>query len=100
LLLRATHDVAPFWDAVTTSLSLAAQWLLNAKRIENWVFWIAADCIYVPLYAVKRLDLTAVVYVLFLVMCVAGIRSWKGVLNRRRTDELAASTPAAVGASL
>jgi hypothetical protein len=41
-----------------------------------------------------------VVYVLFLVMCVAGIRSWKGVLNRRRTDELAASTPAAVGASL
>jgi nicotinamide mononucleotide transporter len=80
LLLRATHDVAPFWDAVTTCLSLAAQWLLNGKRIENWLFWIAADCIYIPLYVVKRLDLTAIVYVLFLSMCIAGIRAWRTAL--------------------
>jgi nicotinamide mononucleotide transporter len=81
LLLRATHDVAPFWDAITTCLSLAAQWLLNGKRIENWVFWMAADCIYIPLYFVKQLDLTAIVCVLFLSMCVAGIRAWRAAMR-------------------
>jgi nicotinamide mononucleotide transporter len=80
LVLRAAHDVAPFWDALTTALSLAAQLLLNLKRIENWAFWIAADLIYVPLYAVKRLDLTAIVYVLFLGLCFAGVRAWRRAL--------------------
>jgi nicotinamide mononucleotide transporter len=80
LALRAAHDIAPFWDALTTALSLAAQFLLNLKRIENWAFWIAADLIYVPLYAVKRLDLTAIVYVLFLGLCAVGTATWRRAL--------------------
>lgn len=75
-LLRAAHDSAPFWDALTTALSLAAQWLLNARKVETWWFWIAADCIYVPLYFVRDLTLTGVVYVLFLGLAVAGLRAW------------------------
>jgi nicotinamide mononucleotide transporter len=81
VLLGAAHDIAPFWDALTTSLSLVAQFLLNWKKIENWWFWIAADVIYIPLYVVKHLDLTAIVYVLFLVMCTAGLRAWRRILN-------------------
>ncbi len=80
-VLREAHDVAPFWDALTTSVSLAAQFLLNCKKIENWAFWIAADLVYVPLYLVKRLDLTALVYVLFLAMCFAGVRAWRSALR-------------------
>jgi nicotinamide mononucleotide transporter len=57
-------------------LSVAAQWLLNTKKIENWAWWMAADCIYIPLYFVKRLDLTGIVYVMFLAMCIAGVRAW------------------------
>lgn len=89
-LLSDVHDIAPFWDALTTALSLVAQFLLNCKRIENWAFWIAADLIYIPLYVVKRLDLTAVVYVMFLAMCGAGVAVWRGAL---RSD--AAATPGA-----
>jgi nicotinamide mononucleotide transporter len=76
VVLRDAHDVAPFWDALTTSLSLAAQYLLNTKRVETWVFWIAADVVYVPLYFSKRLDLTGIVYVLFLALAVTGLRAW------------------------
>ncbi len=77
VLLSRAHDIAPLWDALTTALSLAAQWLLNAKQIENWYFWIAADLVYIPLYTVKALDLTAVVYTLLLGMCLFGLRAWR-----------------------
>ncbi|GAB3260848.1 nicotinamide riboside transporter PnuC [Kineosporia babensis] len=77
VLLRAADDVSPFWDALTTALALAAQWLLNTRRIATWYFWIAADCIYVPLYASQGLYLTAVIYVLFLGLCLNGLRLWR-----------------------
>lgn len=83
-LLRSVHDAAPFLDALTTSLSLVAQWLLNGKWIESWYFWIAADSIYVPLYLSRGLNLTAVVYLLFLLMCVAGLRAWSRQSTERR----------------
>jgi nicotinamide mononucleotide transporter len=81
VLLEAAHDIAPFWDALTMAVSLAAQFLLNCKKIENWAFWIAADLVYIPLYVVKRLDLTAVVYVLFLAMPLAGLSGWRRLLR-------------------
>ncbi len=77
VILRAADDVSPFWDALTTALSLVAQWLLNTRRIATWYFWIAADLIYIPLYAGKDLYLTAVIYVLFLGLCLNGLRLWR-----------------------
>lgn len=88
-LLRAVHDSAPLLDALTTSLSLVAQWLLNGKWLQTWYFWITADCIYVPLYLSRGLNLTAVVYTLFLALCVAGLRAWARELETFRNCERA-----------
>ncbi len=96
LLLRAAHDSAPFWDALTTCLSLAAQWLLNTKKVETWWFWAVADCIYIPLYVSKGLYLTGLVYVLFLTMCIAGARAWMNA-HDRLADEVASKSPTAAG---
>ncbi len=95
VLLRAAHDVAPFWDGLTTAISLAAQFLLNCKKIENWALWVTADLIYVPLYVVKRLDLTAIVYVLFLGMCALGAAAWRRALQASRRASLLAAPVAA-----
>ena len=76
-VLRAAHGAAPGWDALTTSMSLGAQLLLNLKRLETWYVWIAVDVIYVPLYLSRDLNLTALVYVVFLVLCVQGWRQWR-----------------------
>jgi nicotinamide mononucleotide transporter len=81
VLLTHAADIAPFWDALTTAVSLAAQWLLNLKLFETWYFWIAADVVYIPLYFVKVLYLTGIVYVIFLGMCVAGVRAWQRQLR-------------------
>lgn len=75
-ILRHAHDIAPWWDALTTGLSVSAQSLLNFKRIQNWFFWIVADLIYIPLYFAKDLYLTGIVYMCFLTLCMFGLRAW------------------------
>jgi nicotinamide mononucleotide transporter len=96
VVLTRAGDIAPFWDALTTALSLAAQWLLNRKQFENWGFWIAADVVYVPLYFVKALYLTGIVYVLFLSLCLLGLRVWHRELaaGRQGTDAPYTAVPA------
>jgi nicotinamide mononucleotide transporter len=83
-ILRSANDIAPFWDALTTALSLGAQFLLNFKKIQNWYLWIAADLIYIPLYFTKNLYLTGIVYICFLAMCFAGVYQW---VQRRELSE-------------
>jgi len=77
LTLRHVGGSASFFDALTTSISLCAQWLLNRKYVENWYAWIAADLVYVPLYTYKGLYLTAGLYAVFLVMATLGLLRWR-----------------------
>ena len=76
LLGRYTDTDVPWWDAGPTISSLIAQWLLTRKKLENWWVWIATDLAYVPLYAYKKLYLTAGLYGVFLLLCVLGARRW------------------------
>jgi nicotinamide mononucleotide transporter len=82
-LLSQYGSSASFWDALTTSLSLCAQWLLTRKRLENWWFWIVVDIIYVPLYLYKDLYLTAILYAVFLCMAILGLRRWQSVMCKQ-----------------
>lgn len=85
-VLVNSNDVAPFWDASTTSLSLGAQALLNFKKIQNWYLWIVADIIYIPLYFFKDLYLTAGVYMIFLCLATAGLLRWRRVRDEQTTQ--------------
>ncbi|MFD9575608.1 nicotinamide riboside transporter PnuC [Streptomyces sp. NPDC059982] len=81
LLLGAVSDsTVPFWDALTTGLSLMATYGQCRKLLESWWLWIAADLVYVPLYLYKGLYLTSVLYVAFLALCVAGLIGWRRTL--------------------
>lgn len=79
--LQYVGGSASFWDALTTSISLASQWMLNRKQLESWLGWIVVDAIYIPLYVSKGLYLTAILYAIFLCMAVIGWRQWFRTLS-------------------
>lgn len=84
LLDHATDSTVPFWDALTTALSLTATYGQCRKLVESWWLWIAADVVYIPLYAYKELYLTSLLYVGFLTLCLIGLRNWKRDLAGQR----------------
>lgn len=83
ILRRYTDSQVPFWDGLTTALSLTAQYMLSRKLLENWFVWMSADVIYVALYCYKSLYLTGVLYIVFFAMCVAGFAGWRKSLALR-----------------
>lgn len=85
-VLREAHGAYPIPDATTTSLSVAAQFLLSFKVIENWYLWIVADLIYIPLYFAKNLYFTSILYVIFMAICVMGLRHWKKVKAEQNSN--------------
>jgi nicotinamide mononucleotide transporter len=87
VILQRIDDSAPFWDGLTTVMSLIAQYMLTRKLIENWYVWLSADVIYVALYAYKHLYLTSGLYVIFFVMCCAGLAQWRASLRQSAVAE-------------
>ena len=83
VLHEYTDSTVAGWDALTTAMSLVAQFMLSRKWIANWWLWIAVDLIYIPLYIQKGLWLTAGLYAVFLAMCIAGLIEWQ----KARTDK-------------
>jgi Nicotinamide mononucleotide transporter len=83
-LQRYTDTDVPHMDGFLTAGSLVGQFLLSRKKLENWLVWIAVDVLYVGLYLYKHLTLTAILYALFVLMAMAGWRSWQRALADMR----------------
>ena len=81
---RFTASTVPWPDAFTTAVSLLATYGQTRKLVESWWLWIAVDVVYIPLYGYKDLWLTAVLYTVFLALCVLGLRSWRTALHAQR----------------
>lgn len=76
LLFSLTDASLPFIDSFCMSCSLVAQFLLARKVLENWLIWIFVDLIYVGIYLFKSLDLTAIMYGIYVYIAFIGYRDW------------------------
>ncbi|UVW27534.1 nicotinamide riboside transporter PnuC [Massilia sp. H6] len=79
---RFTDTDVPHADGFLTAGSLLGQLLLGRKKVENWIVWIVVDVLYVGLYVFKGLNLTAVLYALFVVLACIGLRAWSTIARR------------------
>jgi len=78
LFLRGFTDTdVPWWDALPTAGSVAGQWLLGRKYVQNWPVWVAVNVVSVGLFAWKGLWLTTVLYALFTLLALWGWRQWQ-----------------------
>lgn len=75
-------DWANYTDIITTSLFLVGMYFMAKRNIENWIFWIVADFICIPMMIYKGLGITAIQYIIFTAMAIIGYIEWKKSLVR------------------
>jgi nicotinamide mononucleotide transporter len=73
-----------YTDILTTAIFFVGQWLMSKRKVENWLYWIVGDSISVPLYFLKGLTFTALLYLAMTILAVFGYRSWKKIFNNNR----------------
>lgn len=67
----------PIIDAITTTSSFMAMWLLSRKRSESWIYWIAVDVVAIWLYYIKDVKFLSLLYAILLGIAINGWISWK-----------------------
>ena len=77
VVLRNTDSDVIFLDSITTAFSLTAMLLLARRKLENWIYWILADIIYIPLFIYKELYVTSLQYFVFLALAISGYFLWR-----------------------
>ncbi len=83
LLMTVASSDAASLDALTTAMSLVGIWLQTRRAVENWLWWLVADVIYVALYIYKDLYITAVLYGIFIVLAWQGWQAWKATIEQQ-----------------
>lgn len=82
-----TPTNVPYIDGFCTAISFIAQILMTRKVLQNWALWIFVDICYVPLYVYKNLYVTAILYVILLVLATLGHLDWqKEYRGSKRSD--------------
>ena len=83
ILKNFTDSDVPWGDAFTTAASIVATWMLARKILEHWLVWIVVDLVAAGLYLYKELYPTALLYIVYSVIAVAGYIQWKKKMEER-----------------
>jgi nicotinamide mononucleotide transporter len=76
-ILIMTGDKSPYFDGITTSLSLIAMTLLAKRKIDTWLYWIIADVLFVFFFLNEEQYLSSITYFVFLILAITGLKQWK-----------------------
>ena len=77
LLDNRTDAALPYLDSLTTWGAVVATWMVTAKLLENWLYWVVIDFCSIYLYVERGLSLTAGLFALYVVLAVAGYFMWR-----------------------
>ncbi len=77
VLKNYTDSNVPVADALATSFSLIATWMLARKILEHWLIWIFVDIFSIGLFWYKELYPTVFLFAVYTVMAIVGFIEWK-----------------------
>jgi nicotinamide mononucleotide transporter len=83
-LRRETHAAWPYLDSATTWTSLFATWLVARLKLENWLYWIAADAVTMFLFAAQGHPFSSGLFATYMVIALFGYREWLQKYRRQR----------------
>jgi nicotinamide mononucleotide transporter len=70
------YSSSPFLDSLLFTTGLLATWLVARVHLENWLYWIVIDALSIVLFLSQGLVMVALLFAIYLVMAVLGLRSW------------------------
>ncbi|MFK8163951.1 MAG: nicotinamide riboside transporter PnuC [Lewinella sp.] len=76
---------ATYPDAITTVFSVITTFLLIGRRLENWLYWIVIDSVYVWIYSGTGAILFAAMMIVNIGMACYGFVQWRG--GMRKTEQ-------------
>ena len=79
-LARFTPAANPFIDSMLSWASVFTTFLVARKVYENWYWWLLIDSVSMCLYFTRHLYLTMLLYGVYVVLCVVGMREWRRTL--------------------
>jgi len=76
LLTRYSDAAFPYVDSLTTWSAIWATFLVARKVLENWWYWLLIDVASIFIYWSRDLHLTALLFVIYVVMIPFGLIAW------------------------
>jgi len=89
LLSTFTDAAFPFIDAATTFGAIWATFLVARKVLENWWYWLVIDLTNVAVYWARGLELTSLLFVIYVIMIPFGLIAWSRSYRRTTGLQLA-----------
>jgi nicotinamide mononucleotide transporter len=89
-LSRYTDAAYPYVDSATTYAAVWSTFLVARKVLENWWYWLVIDAVSIFLYWSRGLELTALLFVLYVLMIPFGLYSWTRSVRRAAAVPVAA----------
>jgi nicotinamide mononucleotide transporter len=75
-VMSRTDAAFPYVDSFTTVAAIVTTYMVARKVLENWLYWFVIDSISVFVYLARDLALTALLFSIYLVLIVIGMRRW------------------------
>ena len=76
-----TDAVYPYIDSMTTFAAIWATFLVARKVLENWWYWLVIDIASLFIYWDRELQLTSMLFLLYVCMIPVGYVSWRRSMN-------------------
>lgn len=74
---NVTRAAATYPDAITTIFSIMTTFLLVGRRLENWLYWVVIDVVYVWIYFGQNARLFAAMMVINVGVAIYGYVNWR-----------------------